>query len=95
MPGAMGLGVTDDGERPGHEQAAQIAVTLLADAAKPVPYRRWSAASAPTRSRPEIPPRSEGLWVGNGGDDSSGQHRTDAGSFIEPHAHLVRIGARP
>src|SRR5664279_2750003 len=34
MPGAMDLGVTDDGERPGHEKAAQIAVTLLADAAK-------------------------------------------------------------
>src|ERR1700676_2536227 len=27
--------------------------------------------------------------AGNGGDQSSGQHRTDAGSFIEPHAHLV------
>jgi hypothetical protein len=25
--GAMDLGVTDDGERAGHEQAAQIAVT--------------------------------------------------------------------
>src|SRR6202051_5363474 len=27
--------------------------------------------------------------ISNGGDQSSGQHRTDAGSFIEPHAHLV------
>src|ERR1700732_2164630 len=34
--GAMDLGVTDDGERAGHEQAAQIAVTLLADIAEPV-----------------------------------------------------------
>ena len=29
MFGAMDLGVTDDGERAGHEQAAQIGVTLL------------------------------------------------------------------
>src|ERR1700687_3959594 len=36
MLGAMDLGVADDGERAGHEQAAQIAVTLLADIAKPV-----------------------------------------------------------
>jgi hypothetical protein len=36
MLGAMDLGVTDDGERTGHEQAAQIAVTLLADIAEPV-----------------------------------------------------------
>jgi hypothetical protein len=33
MPGSVDLGVTDDGERSRHEQAAQIAVTLLADAA--------------------------------------------------------------
>ena len=36
MFGAMNLGVTNDGERAGHEQAAQIAVTLLADPAEPV-----------------------------------------------------------
>src|SRR6476661_4253540 len=36
MFGAMDLGVTDDGERAGHEQAAQIAVTLFADIAEPV-----------------------------------------------------------
>ena len=37
MPRAMDLGVTDDGERPGHKQAAQIAVTLFAYIAEPVP----------------------------------------------------------
>src|SRR6201747_76809 len=37
----------------------------------------------------EVAPRSEGLWIGNGSDQSRGQHRADAGSFIEPHAHLV------
>src|ERR1700693_2718732 len=34
--GAMDLGVTDDRKRVGHEQAAQIAVTLLAYIAEPV-----------------------------------------------------------
>src|SRR4051794_12917990 len=34
--GAVDLGIADDGERTGHEQAAQIAVTLFADAAEPV-----------------------------------------------------------
>ena len=34
--GAMDFSIADDGERTGHEQAAQIAVTLLADMAKPV-----------------------------------------------------------
>lgn len=31
MPGAIDLGVADDCERPGGEQASQIAVTLLAE----------------------------------------------------------------
>jgi hypothetical protein len=36
MLGAMDLGVTDDSERAGHEQAAQIAVTLFAYIAESV-----------------------------------------------------------
>ena len=36
MLGAMDLGVADDGECSGHEQAAQIAVTLFTDAAEPL-----------------------------------------------------------
>jgi hypothetical protein len=36
MPGAVDLGVTNNGERAGHEQAAQVAVTLLAYIAEPV-----------------------------------------------------------
>jgi hypothetical protein len=31
MLSAMDLGIADDGERAGHEQAAQIAIALLAD----------------------------------------------------------------
>jgi hypothetical protein len=34
MLGAMDLGMADDGERTGYEQAAQIAVTSLADTPK-------------------------------------------------------------
>src|SRR6266478_7796021 len=36
MLGAVDLGVANDGECSGYEQAAQIAVTLFADAAEPV-----------------------------------------------------------
>src|ERR1035437_3644974 len=36
MLGAMDLGIADDSERAGHEQAAQIAIALLADTAEPV-----------------------------------------------------------
>ena len=36
MFGAVDLGIADDGERAGHEQAAYIAVTLFADTAEPV-----------------------------------------------------------
>ena len=36
MAGAMDLGIPYDGECAGHEQAAQVAVTLFADAAEPV-----------------------------------------------------------
>ena len=37
MHGAVDLGVADDGECTGHEQAAQIAVPLFADTAEPGP----------------------------------------------------------
>src|SRR5437867_9217536 len=37
MLGAMDLGITDHGECAGGEQAAQIAIALLADTAEPVP----------------------------------------------------------
>src|SRR6516165_11553741 len=37
MPGAVDLGIADHGERAGHEQAPQIAVTLFADTAELIP----------------------------------------------------------
>jgi hypothetical protein len=36
MSGAIDLGIADNGERTGDEQAAQIAVTLFADMTKSV-----------------------------------------------------------
>src|SRR5258706_1784118 len=89
MFGAMDLGVTDDSKRAGHEQAAQIAVTLFAYIAEPVLASTRVLFRHDTDPGREVAPRSEGLWISNGSHHSSGQHRTDAGSFIEPHAHLV------
>jgi hypothetical protein len=36
MPGAVDLGITDDSERSGHEQATQIVVALFADTGEPL-----------------------------------------------------------
>ena len=36
MPGAVDLGIADDSQCSGHEQTAQIAVALFADAAEPL-----------------------------------------------------------
>jgi hypothetical protein len=51
--GAMDLGITDDGERASREQAAQITITLFADAAELV------LASARVLLRDEPNPRGE------------------------------------
>jgi hypothetical protein len=53
MLGAMELGITDDGECAGHEQAAQIAVALFTDTAELVP----TPARVLFRYQPD-PPRS-------------------------------------
>src|SRR6516162_4667168 len=85
----MDLGITDDRECAGREQAAQIAIALLADTAEPV----LAAARVLLRHEPdpgrEVPTRSEGLRVGNTGDQSSGQCRADARDLIEPFARLI------
>src|SRR5260370_42464372 len=85
MLGAMDLGVADNGERTGHKQAAQIAVTLLADPAKPVLAPPGVLLRHDPDPGGEIPLRSDGLWVGNGGD----QHLTDAGNVMKALARLV------
>src|SRR5262249_29029424 len=90
MPGAMDPGIADHGERASRKQAAQIAVALLADAAKPV----LAPAGVLLRHEPdpgrEVPPRSEGPGIGNTGDQRCCQRRTDTGDRIQPLARRVR-----
>ena len=85
----MDLGITDDRECASREQAAQIAIALLADTAEPV----LAAARVLLRHQPdpgrEVPSRSESLRICNAGDQSGGQRRTDAGYLIEPFARLI------
>ena len=47
---AVDLGIADDGECTGHEQAAQIAIPLFADAAEPIPEKSTLRA----RKRPRV-----------------------------------------
>src|SRR6202022_4032339 len=90
MFAAVDLGIADDRQRPGPEQTARIAVALFADAAEPFPTPlECCFGTSPIQAEKFRPDRKAFGSAGNGGDDSSGQHRTDAGSFIEPHAHLV------
>src|SRR5215510_265479 len=86
MARAVDLGIADHGECASREQATQIAITLLADAAKPV----LAAAGVLLRHEPdpgrEVPPRSKGPGIGNTGDQRCCQRRTDAGDRIQPLA---------
>src|SRR5215470_9833567 len=90
MPGAMDHGIADHGERASREQAAQIAITLLADAAKPV----LAAAGVLLRHEPdpgrEVPPRSKGRGVCYAGNQRCCQRRPDAGDRIQPLARRIR-----
>ena len=53
---AMDLGITDDGEGAGGEQAAQIAIALLADTAEPsLPPLEWEETTE-FRTRANIRP---------------------------------------
>src|SRR6516162_538420 len=87
--GAMDFRIADHGKRAGRKQAAQIAIALLADAAKLVfaPARVLLGHEAdPGR---KVAPRSECLWISDARDHSRGQHRTDAGDLVQPLAGLV------
>ena len=89
MLGAMDLGIADDGECTGHEQAAQIAVTLFADTAEPVlAPARVLLRNEPNPSR-EVTSRSEGPGVSNTRDQSGRQHRTDPGNVMKALARFV------
>src|SRR5262245_6598545 len=90
MLGTMDLSVADDGERAGHEQAAQIAVSLFADTAELVlAPARVLLRHQPDPSR-EVSSRSESLRISDAGDQSGGKRRTDTRYLIEPLAGLAR-----
>src|SRR6266705_898595 len=89
----MDFGIANHCQRAGREQAAQIAIALLADTAEPV----LAPARVLLRHEPdpgrEIPSRSESLRISNAGDQSGGQRGTNARDLIEPLA--CRIGSMP
>ena len=92
MFGAMDLGITDDSERAGHEQAAQIAVTLLVDTAEPVlAPARCCFGTSPIQAEKLRPERK--VFGSATPLPGPGQHRTDAWTIIQPQAHL--IGSMP
>src|SRR5260370_24690568 len=89
MLGAVDLGVADDGECTGHEQAAQIAVPLFADAAEPVLAPTRVLLRNETNPGREVTSRSEGPGVSNTRGQSGRQYRTDPGNVMKALARLV------
>ena len=70
--GAVDLGIANDGECTGHEQAAQVAIPLFADTAEPIPTpARVLFGNQPDPGR-EVATRSEGFRVGDARDKGSG-----------------------
>src|SRR5713101_6967744 len=79
MLSAMEFGIADHGQRPRREQAAQIPIASLADAAELfLAPARVLLGHEPDPSR-EVPPRSESPRITDAGDQSGGQRRPDAG----------------
>ena len=69
--GAVDLGIANDGECAGHEQAAQIAIPLFADTAEPIPTpARVLFGNQPDPGR-EVATRSEGFRIGDARDKGS------------------------
>ena len=86
MFGAMDFGIADHGQRPGREQATQIAIASFADTAKPVlATARVLLWNEPDPGR-EVPSGSEELRISDAGDQGGGERRTDAGYIVEPPA---------
>lgn len=90
MPRAVDLGVADHGECARREQTAQVAIALLADTAKLV----LAPARVLPRHQPdpggEVASGSEGLGIGDAGDQGCCQCRTDAGNVVELPARGIR-----
>src|SRR6266480_4290514 len=85
----MDFGIANHCQRAGREQAAQIAIALLADTAEPVLAPARVLLRHEPDPRREIPTRSESLRISNAGDQSGGQRRTNARDLIEPLARLI------
>src|SRR5262249_29222331 len=87
---SQGRCIADHRQRASGEQAAQIAIALFADTAELV----LAPARVLLRNEPDpgrkIPPRSEGLWISDAGDQSGGERGTNAGNLIQPFARLTR-----
>src|SRR5215475_10233691 len=90
MFGAVKLSIADHGERTGGEQAAQIAIALLADVAELV----FAAARVMLRHQPdpgrEIPSRSKCLGIPNARHQRSCKCRADTRDGIESLTGLIR-----
>src|SRR5262245_54432471 len=70
-------------------EVREVPISLFADTAELVlaPARVLLRHKAdPGR---KIPPRSEGLWISDAGDQSGGERGTDAGNLIQPLARLT------
>src|SRR5215475_2527837 len=84
MFGAVKLSIADHGERTGGEQAAQIAIALLADVAELV----FAAARVLLRDEPdpgrEISSGSKRLGITNARDQSRRQRRADPRDGVKP-----------
>src|SRR4029077_8566514 len=89
MPGAMDLGITDDRECASREQAAQIAIALLADTSEPVLAAARVLLRYQSDPGREVLSRPESLRICNTGDQSGDQRWADAGYLIEPFARLI------
>src|SRR5262245_61995432 len=90
MLGSMDLGVADYRQRASREQAAQVAIALLADAAKLVLSTTLTLPGHQADPSREIATRSEGPWIINTGDQSGGEGWTDARDVVKPLTGRVR-----
>src|SRR6476659_5202996 len=93
MLGTMDLRIPDYGKRAGGEQAAQVSIAALGDAAEPL----LAAARILLRNQADpgikVASRSKSSRIGNARDQRRSQRRSHAGDLIKPFARL--IGSMP
>src|SRR6476660_5180753 len=86
----MDLRIVNHRLRKSREQAAQIAIALLADTAEFVLAATGTLPRHKTDPSREIASRSEGPWITNTGDQSGGEGWTDARDIVKPLTGRVR-----